>query len=61
MLKCVVVARNEVSHPPYRRDLDSMVTREYLDTIAELVGIVGTCEERAAVTNIKEELKVREH
>ncbi len=57
MLKCVAVARNEVSHPPYRRDLDSMVTREYLDTIAELVGIVGTCEERAAVTNIKAELE----
>ncbi len=56
-LKCVAVARNQVAHPPYRRDLDGIVTQEYLDTIEELIGVVGTSEERATVANLKAELK----
>ena len=52
-VRCVSVARNQVSHPAYRRDLDRMETLKYLDALVYLLRAVGASEEREAVANIK--------
>ena len=55
--RCVTEARNQVSHPAYRRDLDGIETLRYLDALVYLLGAIGACEEKEAVANIRAELE----
>lgn len=56
-IRCATSARNQVSHPAYRRDLDEIETLEYLDALVYLLCAIGASEESEAVANIRAELE----
>ena len=54
-LRSVTAARNQVSHPAFRRDLDGDATLEYFDALLFLLGTIGAREESEAVAVIRAE------
>lgn len=56
-IRCATVARNQVSHPAYRRDLDDIETLENLDALVYLLRAIGASEESEAVANIRAALE----
>ncbi len=55
-LRCVTAARNQVSHPAFRKDQDVDETLDYLDALVFLLGTIGSNEESEAVAAIRAEV-----